>query len=153
MDGIVRAGLAVCVVLAGIARGFSQQASTPQATLAEAFRSEPQWLTGPRLLKLGEKIDFEFYLPGIHGVIEVKEVNHLCRLPHKNFTLEAVAKLRKRSHASGHVSVLVYFTPVDQWRILGLTPFFSREGGSWDLGLYKLHPTATAALDSLGLFL
>jgi hypothetical protein len=97
--------------------------------------------------------DFEFYLPGIHGVIEVKEVNHLCRLPHKNFTLEAVAKLRKRSHASGHVSVLIYFTPVDQWRILGLTPFFSREGGSWDLGLYKLHPTAPAALDSLGLFL
>jgi hypothetical protein len=26
-------------------------------------KAEPQWLTGPRLLKLGEKIDFQFYLP------------------------------------------------------------------------------------------
>src|SRR3990172_10686370 len=60
---MVRIGLAAFVALAGTDRGFPQQASTPQATLAEAFRSEPQWLTSPRLLKLGEKIDFEFYLP------------------------------------------------------------------------------------------
>ena len=63
MDWMVRTGLAAFVALAGTDRGFPQQASTPQATLAEAFRSEPQWLTSPRLLKLGEKIDFEFYLP------------------------------------------------------------------------------------------
>lgn len=97
--------------------------------------------------------DFEYYMPGIHGVIEVKEVDHAFRLPHKNFNQEAVAKLRKRSWASGHVSVLVYFTPLDRWRILGISPFYNREGGSWDLSAVDLHPTAAAALDSLGLFL
>lgn len=97
--------------------------------------------------------DFQFYLPGIHGVIEVKEVNHEYRLPHKNYAAEKVAKVYKRTLAGGAAYVLVYHTPIDKWRVLGLAPFRVREGGSWDLRGVPLHDSAAAALDSLGMFL
>jgi len=97
--------------------------------------------------------DFEFYLPGIHGIIEVKEVDHAFRLPHKNLTKESLAKMTKRQLAGGHASVLIYHTPIDQWRILGLSPFRVREGGSWDLSTYTLYPSAAEALDRLGMFI
>ena len=29
----------------------------------EAHLTKPQWTTGPRLLKVGEEIEFDFYLP------------------------------------------------------------------------------------------
>ena len=63
MDSMARIGLAVFAALAPAERGLSEQASIPRAALAPAFRLEPQWLTGPRLLRSGEKIEFEFYLP------------------------------------------------------------------------------------------
>lgn len=97
--------------------------------------------------------DFEFYMPGIHGVIEVKEVNHAFRLPHKNYDANKVAKVYKRTLAGGHATVLVYFTPIDKWRITGLLPYRTRTGGSWDLSAIPVHDSAAAALDSLGLFL
>lgn len=97
--------------------------------------------------------DFEFYLPGIHGVIEVKEVDHAFRLPHKNVTTESVAKLTKRQLAGGAIYIAIYHTPVKQWRVLGLAPFRVREGGSWDLSAVRVHPSAKTALDSLGIFI
>lgn len=94
--------------------------------------------------------DFEFYAPGVHGIIEVKEVNHACRLPHKNFNTDAVAKLRKRRLAGGYIYVMVYFTPLDQWRILHLDRFLTRDGGSWDLSDAPLYPSAAAAMYETG---
>lgn len=97
--------------------------------------------------------DFEFYFPDAHGVIEVKQVDHAFRLPHKNYAEEKVAKVYKRMLAGGMAIVLVYHTPIDQWRVTTLTPFRERTGGSWDLSAWELYPTAKAALDSLRVFL
>ena len=96
--------------------------------------------------------DFEFYFPDEHGVIEVKQVDHAFRLPHKNYAEEKVAKVRKRYLAGGRVLVLVYHTPINQWRITDLHPYLERQGGSWDLSVWPIYPSAKAALDSLGRF-
>jgi len=38
-------------------------ASKPSVTIQPQHLVRPQWITGPRLLKLGESIDFHFFLP------------------------------------------------------------------------------------------
>lgn len=57
--------IAFCVYLLAnvqrITHGQEQAGESPFPTTA--FRQQPQWRTGPRLLKLGEKIDFEFFVP------------------------------------------------------------------------------------------
>jgi hypothetical protein len=44
-----------------VAHGQEAAGESPFPTLAH--RQQPQWSTGPRLLKLGETIDFEFFVP------------------------------------------------------------------------------------------
>lgn len=97
--------------------------------------------------------DFAWFMPGLHGGIEVKEVAHAFRLPHKNMTPESVAKLRKRELAGGRVVVLIHFSTTGLWRVLPLAPFLVREGGSWDFSGVRTFESAKAALDSLGIFL
>ena len=63
MHRITLLGPATLVVLLLAGNGLAQQASSERNPLADSFRREPQWITGPRLLKLGETIDFEFYRP------------------------------------------------------------------------------------------
>lgn len=96
--------------------------------------------------------DFEFYMPGVHGVIEVKQVDHAFRLPHKNYSEDKVAKVYKRQVAGGRAIVLVYHTPTTLWRVCSLAPFRERTGGSWDLSMWPQYPTCTEALRSLELF-
>lgn len=96
--------------------------------------------------------DFQFYSPGAHGVIEVKEVAHAFRVPHKNLTEESAAKLWKRQLAGGEVIVLIYHSVTGKWRVADLNFFKIRTGGSWDLsGMCEFH-ACSSALDSLGLF-
>jgi hypothetical protein len=97
--------------------------------------------------------DFQFYMPGLHGVIEAKEVKHDFRLPHGNFTVESVAKCRKRVLAGGSVIVLVHHTTTGLWRVDGLERFRTREGGSWDLSELPTYPTCKDALDAYGVLL
>lgn len=95
--------------------------------------------------------DFVFYRPDVHGVIEVKETQFPERLPHGNFGVDQVAKLRKRQLAGGVIVILVYHTQTKVWRLVPLEKFFVREKGSW----YFNEPTFsthTVALDSLGVF-
>ncbi len=96
--------------------------------------------------------DFEFYMPGIHGVIEVKQVKHAFRVPHQNLNENSAGKLRKRQLAGGTIVILVHHSVTGKWRVSGFERFSVREGGSWDLsGLYEYH-TCSAALDSIGVF-
>jgi hypothetical protein len=78
--------------------------------------------------------DFEFYYPGRHGLIEVKEVNHVFRLPEKNFNKRAIARLRKRQLAGGTIVVVVRHSPTGLWREVPLSFFVQRaDQPSWDL--------------------
>lgn len=97
--------------------------------------------------------DFQFYGPGVHGVIEVKEVKHDFRVPHGNFNEGAVGKLWKRQLAGGEIVIIVHHSTSKKWRVAELARFRKRDGGSWDLSdLYEFH-TCREALDSLKLFL
>lgn len=97
--------------------------------------------------------DFQFYKPGLHGVIEAKEVAHDFRLPHKNFEKEKVAKIWKRELAGAAVFVVVYHSTTGLWRLPPFTFFrLARTGGSWDLTPWPTFKSCIEALDSTRLF-
>ena len=77
--------------------------------------------------------DFAFYMPKVHGLIEVKEVAHDFRLPHKNLGTDQVAKMIKRRLAGGSILILIYHTTTKMWRVPTLDFLRDRTGGSWDL--------------------
>lgn len=86
--------------------------------------------------------DFAWWSAGLNGVIEVKEVAHDYRLPHKNATPESVAKLRKRSLAGGAVHIAVYHSTTKLWRSVPLSVLLDRSvGGSWELSEYPTFNT------------
>jgi hypothetical protein len=82
--------------------------------------------------------DFSWYMPGRHGIIEVKEVAHKeHRTPYKNFDESQVAKCRLRRMAGGTVHVLVYSSITETWKNPPLDLFVTRPGpafGSWTMG-------------------
>ncbi len=97
--------------------------------------------------------DFQFYKPGVHGVVEVKEVAHDFRLPFKNFPPEGVAKLWKRELAGGLIIVLVYHSTTGLWRMPPFTAFRgARVGGSWDLTPWPAFESCSEALSKLQVF-
>ena len=75
--------------------------------------------------------DFLFFSPGVHGVLEVKEVNHLFRLPAKNLT--QLPKLRIRELAGGRCLIVVYFKPAKLWRVSWAKDMENKTTGSWDM--------------------
>ena len=66
-------------------------------------------------------------------LIEVKEVDHEYRLPHKNLSIDSFARMRKRQMAGSICAVMIYFKPLKAWRVFPLSTFAERTGGSWDL--------------------
>lgn len=92
--------------------------------------------------------DFMCMLRGRHYIVEVKEVNHVRLLPHTNFSPDKVARARKWALAGSSVRVLVNFEPLGvrgrgwrealAWRVVPLTLFLVRQGGSWDLSTFPL---------------
>lgn len=97
--------------------------------------------------------DFQFYGPGVHGVIEAKEVKHSHRLPHGNFGADSVGKLWKRQLAGGEIVIIVYHSTTELWRVVPFIVFRTREGGSWDLSSWPTFGSCKLALDSLRMFL
>ena len=80
-------------------------------------------------------------------LIEVKEVNHCYRLPHKNLT--QVPKLRRFEMAGAVSAVLVYFKPERAWRLSPAEYFLETEGGSWDMRNIPLTSLTDALKDLL----
>jgi penicillin-binding protein-related factor A (putative recombinase) len=66
-------------------------------------------------------------------LLEVKETEHLFRLPHGNFDTGQVARMRRFELAGALSFVLVYHSKLDRWRFDRVERFAVREGGSWDL--------------------
>lgn len=93
--------------------------------------------------------DYAFFAPYVHGVIEVKEVEHDFRLPFKNFEHSAVAKCMKRRLAGGLAIVLVHHTTTDLWRMLPISYFSHRDlsNGSWDLSDWTQYGSVKEMLD------
>ncbi len=77
--------------------------------------------------------DFMVMHKSQHSLLEVKEVNHDFRLPHKNFDTLKVARMRAWHMAGSAGHVLVHFVPLKLWRYAPIDYFVNREGGSWDM--------------------
>lgn len=84
--------------------------------------------------------DFFVLCKGESVLLEVKEVDHEFRLPHKNFTVDQVARMRRFNMAGAKSLVLVHFTKTGLWRAAAPEWFISREGGSWDLSTLPAAP-------------
>ena len=76
--------------------------------------------------------DFMFIRSGVLTLLEVKEVNHPFRLPHKNFSPDQVARMRSWQSAGARAYVVVAFN-TGRWRGLPLDYFMIRTGGSWNM--------------------
>jgi len=90
--------------------------------------------------------DFLVCSSGRPILIEVKEVDHASRLPHKNFDVGQVARMRLWEIAGAKAVVCIYFKPIQAWRILPLSLFIERTGGSWQLADYSTQPTLEGLL-------
>ena len=80
--------------------------------------------------------DFVWYLPGGHGVVEVKESKHDFRVAKDK--LAQLPKLRKRALAGGNIKVIVYHSALNKWRVAPLFFFDGPIPPSWDLSSLPL---------------
>lgn len=62
--------------------------------------------------------DIQFFLPGVHGVLEIKSTNHASRLQKRAFSDLQRGKLRKRMDAGGKVFVAVHHYMAGVWRLV-----------------------------------
>jgi len=89
--------------------------------------------------------DFMLVHAGHLILLEVKEVDHSFRLPHKN--LSQVPSLRRYEMAGAVSIVLVYFKPEKAWRAANPNYFLNIEGGSWNMSDIPLMTLADCIKD------
>lgn len=92
--------------------------------------------------------DYEFYASRLHGLIEVKEVAHDCRLPKSKSFKDQIPKLMKRHLAGGTIFVLVcHRVDATYWRRVPIEWLHQRiSQPSWDLSQFRAYPNAEEAL-------
>ena len=72
--------------------------------------------TSARNAMMAQTGDFQWFLPGRHGVLEVKSTQHEYRLTRGAFSDLQRAKLRQRQVAGGEVWVIVHHYTAGVWR-------------------------------------
>lgn len=87
--------------------------------------------------------DFDFHMPGMHGLIEVKQTLHEYRLTSDKFP--QLPRMRKRMLAGGICRVVVHHSTLGLWRCVDVA-CLDPSASSWDLREFKGHPNAQEAL-------
>lgn len=94
--------------------------------------------------------DFQWMMPGHHGVIEVKSTKHTYRLGKSAFRENQIAKLRKRMDAGGLIYIFVHHYTAGYWRLIHLDKilrtFGDNQQASIDLRDYKTYLSASELL-------
>jgi len=93
--------------------------------------------------------DFEFFMPFVHGLIEVKATEHPFRLPKDK--VSQLATMKKRALAGGKCFLLIHHSTEDNWRICPVEDMASNVP-SWDFSHLKNYDSAESALLSTGVF-
>lgn len=75
--------------------------------------------------------DFEFFAPGVHGLIEVKETGHNFRLPKDK--ISQIPMLKRRILAGGTCLLIVYHSTTKLWRRVDVNDMPIISSGSWNL--------------------
>lgn len=86
--------------------------------------------------------DYLIVKDGRLTLLEAKEVHHTSRLPHGNFKVSQVARMRRFKLAGARAFVLVQFQPEGLWRAADIDYFAHRSGGSWDMRAIEPKPMA-----------
>lgn len=106
--------------------------------------------TSARNAMMAQTGDFQWFLPGRHGVLEVKSTQHEYRLGKGAFSDLQRAKLRQRQAAGGEVWVLVHHYTAGVWRRVPfaecIKTFDEDLQASLDL---RDHPTYGSALEAV----
>jgi hypothetical protein len=112
------------------AEGYVKSALSTCARTDLAWYRLPDARSGSRAPTLA---DFLIHAQGRMMLLEVKEVKHDFRLPHKNFDTDKIARMHRYKLSGALTYVLVRFMPSDVWRLAELSFFLQKEGGSWDM--------------------
>jgi hypothetical protein len=84
-----------------------------------------------------------------NGLIEVKEVAHSYLLPHRNFGVDQVGRMRIRHMAGSETLIVVCFRPEGlptHWRSAPLDFFEQRIGGSWNFSAFPSYSKVDSIL-------
>jgi hypothetical protein len=91
--------------------------------------------------------DFRMGYGGRYAVVEVKETTAIHKLPKKNYSRDAIARLYKH-HLSGAVTaVLVRHMPLDVWVVMPIKHIFDADTPSWSTLEFPHFESADIALD------
>ena len=95
--------------------------------------------------------DFLVGVGGLFTFLEVKEVDHMYRLPKPNFKMDQRGRIRAWELAGAQSLVLVAFTPLKtrgpeckMWRSCRLSYFTGDDTGSWGMASQPLSTLDTA---------
>jgi hypothetical protein len=124
-------------------RGKSAEASVASVFKLLEHRQDFAWFRMPDARAGSMKAtlaDFLVQTDTGPWLVEVKEVSHDFRLPHKNFTVDKVARMRMFEMAGMKGLVLIRHSTTGLWRGVDLRFFYGREGGSWDLSEFEPSP-------------
>lgn len=92
--------------------------------------------------------DFLFFMPNIHGAIEVKSTEHTHRIKKQAFTLGQMSRLKRRMDAGSEVWVIVHHHTTDLWRALPFSKCYEAFTGgaaSFDMDSSDIPTQETAA--------
>ena len=93
--------------------------------------------------------DFLFFLPGEHGVIEVKETGSPDKLKRSNFGDQQLALMRIRQLCGGHVWVTVFHTEIKEWTVVSLEALQRQLEKSDTVNVKKIGTTFGNILDGV----
>lgn len=109
--------------------------------------------TSARNAMMAQTGDFQWFLPGRHGVLEVKSTQHEYRLGKGAFSDLQRAKLRQRQAAGGEVWVLIHHYTAGVWRRVPFAEcvetFDTRGQASLDLQGYTTYGSALEAVAAI----
>lgn len=94
--------------------------------------------------------DFLFFMPGIHGAIEVKSTKHDYRIRKQAFTDGQTARLKRRMDAGGEAWVIVHHHTAGQWRAIPFSDCYEAfTGGAASMDMTGRYPTFATAAESV----
>lgn len=146
-------------------RGKAGEASVREALKALALEyGFFDWMRLPDARTAGGRIgrqtgDFLLFAPGMHGVIETKDLDHDFRLPRgrmikddkdKGTSNNSIERLWRRQEAGGLIFVLVHHTTTGAWRAVPLAYLHANQAlPSWNLSGFTACASARQALKGL----
>ena len=94
--------------------------------------------------------DFLFFMPNVHGAIEVKSTEHFYRIKKQAFTTSQMSRLKRRMDAGGEAWVIVHHHIPDLWRAVPFSDCYEAfTGGKASMDMTERYLTFATAAESV----